>query len=350
MQQRATRAPNISELFMPPRSDVGSLPIDPCQGDFINSADALTPGTLSWLCVQTGVPLFAVGSVDEPSARQIGTFLGGNPQLSPEEADTTTLGLVWTPNAHVSLTLDWWDIEINGAISRPLEQDVIGGCYSIERNPERRLNDMCALIERNVLTGSIGAGLNNERGAILPLSNQGLIQKTGIDLGVRFQHGLPGVLGRMQYALDLSKVTRDDFQAMPLSIVRDCLGYYSTSCTPSHDLRSNLRAIWNVGDVSLTVVWRYFSAVDVEPLADAADGPYFAPYRHIPGYSYFDLSASYNAPWNARISISVNNLFDKYPPVVGADIGNAHGNEGNTFPQWYDPLGRYVSLGMSFRF
>jgi len=350
MQQRATRAPNISELFMPPRSDVGSLPIDPCQGDFINSVDALTPGTLSWLCVQTGVPLFAVGSVDEPSARQIGTFLGGNPQLSPEEADTTTLGVVWTPGDQLSLTLDWWNIEINGAISRPLEQDVIGGCYSIERNPNRMPNDMCALIERNSLTGGIGAGLAGERGAILPLSNQGFIQKTGIDFGVRVQHALPGALGRMQYALDVSKVTRDDFQAVPMSIVRDCLGYYSTSCIPSHELRSNLRAIWNVGDVAVTVVWRYFSAVDVEPLADAANGPYFAPYRHVPSYSYFDLSAGYNAPWNARISLSVNNLLDKHPPVVGADIGNAHGNEGNTFPQWYDALGRYVSLGVSFRF
>jgi len=210
---------------------------------------------------------------------------------------------------------------------------------------------MCALIERNPFTGSIGSDpISGARGAILPLSNQGLIQKTGIDLGVRLGHALPGALGRMQYALDLSKVTRDVFQATPISIVRDCLGYYSTSCTPSHDLRWNLRTIWNVQDVAVTLVWRYFSAVDVEPSADAANGPYFAPYRHIAAYSYFDLSVSYNAPWNARITLSANNLFNKKPPVVGSDIGNAHGNEGNTFPQWYDPLGRYVSLGVSFRF
>jgi len=80
--------------------------------------------------------------------------------------------------------------------------------------------------------------------------------QTGLDLGVRLAHDLPGALGGMQYALDLSKVTRDAFQAAPISIVRDCRGYYSTGCTP------------------------------------------------IPSCSYFDLGVSYNAPWNGKVSMS----------------------------------------------
>jgi len=350
MRQRATRAPNVGELFAPGRLGVDNLTVDPCQGNFINAADAGNQGTLSWLCAQTGVPASAIGNLPRPSAGQVTVWLEGNPALSPEKADTTTLGLVWTPSDHLSVTLDWWDIEINDAISTPLVQDIIGGCYGTVLNPGRDPNhEMCQLIDRNTLTGSIGGGGTGARGAILPLSNQGFVQKTGIDLGVRLAHDLPGTLGGMQYALDLSKVTRDDFQAAPISIVRDCLGYYSTSCTPSHELRSNLRAIWNVQDVSVTLAWRYFSAIDIEPLAEA-DGPYFAPYRHIPSYSYFDLGVSYNTPWNGKLSLSVNNVFDKTPPVVGNEIGSSYENAGNTFPQWYDALGRYFSFGVSFRF
>jgi len=347
MRQRATRAPNVRELFMPARNDVASLISDPCQQSFINLADADTPGTLSWLCAQTGVPRAAIGSVDAPSAGQIGIFLEGNPRLSPEKADTTTFGVVFTPLDNLSITLDWWDIEINDAISTPFAEDVVRGCYGTELNPGLLPNASCALIERNLSTGNISGG--GARGVILPLSNQGVLHKTGIDLGLRFGHRLPGRLGQLQYALDLSKVTRDEFQAAPNSLVRDCLGYYSTSCLPNHELRSNLRTIWSVRDVSVTLAWRYFSAIDIEPLAESTRR-FFEPFRHIPSYSYFDLSANYHAPWNGAISLSINNLFDKTPPIVGGSVANLLENSGNTFPQWYDALGRYFNISVSFRF
>jgi len=347
MRQRATRAPNVRELFMPPRPDVASLGADPCQGNNINANDASTPGTLSWLCVQTGVPVSAVGTVDGLSAGQVRVFREGNLRLSPEKADTTTLGVVFAPTDDLSITLDGWNIEINDAISSPFAEDVVGGCYGRELNSGLTPNASCALIERHVLTGN----LNDEgaRGVILPMSNQGVIHKTGIDLGLRWRHGLPGALGQMQYALDLSKVTRDEFQATPSAVNRDCLGYYSTSCLPSHKLRSNLRAIWSVQDISLTLAWRYFSALDVEPLAES-NGAFFAAFRHIPAYSYFDLSMNYQTRWNAQINLSVNNLTDKKPPVVGGNIANMLENSGNTFPQWYDALGRYFNFGVRFRF
>jgi len=59
---------------------------------------------------------------------------------------------------------------------------------------------------------------------------------------------------------------------------------------------------------------------------------------------------SYNAPWNATITVSVNNALDKKPPVIGSTIGFINENGGNTFPQWYDSLGRYYNLGISFKF
>jgi len=347
MRQRATRAPNIAELFQPEATILDNMSVDPCARAAINPADARTPGTLSWLCVQTGVPISAVGSLDQPSAGEVNTLRSGNLALTPEKADTTSVGLVWTPSGQMSITLDWWNIEINDAISTPLVQDVVGGCYDVERNPDYLVNDMCRLIERNVQTGTFNG--RESRGIGLLLSNNGFIQKTGIDLAVRFGHGLPGALGRLQYALDLSKVTRDDFQAAPESVLRDCLGYYSTSCSPSHDLRSNLRATWLVSDFTATLAWRYFSALDIEPLAEV-NRPYFPPYRHISAYSYFDLAASWNSPWNIKINASINNILDEKPPLIGGDIGKTAENSGNSYPQWYDALGRYYNIGISFKF
>jgi len=348
MQQRATRAPNIFEMFQPAVTGLNNRAVDPCQEGNIDKALVGNTGTLDWLCVQTGVPVDMVGGVDKPSSGQVNVLNKGNPSLRPEEADTTTIGLVWTPNDHISITLDYWDIEINGTISTPTVNDVLDGCYSSSRNSSFEYNQWCQLASgRHPTTGSYNGA--DSSGIELQRSNSGFIHKTGFDLGVRFAHTLPGIWGRMQYAWDLSKVTRDDFQSNPMSILRDCLGYYSTSCTPSHEVRSNLRATWNVQDVSVMLAWRYFSDIDVEPLAES-NRRFFEPFRHIGSYSYFDLGVSYNAPWNARLSLSVNNVLDRKPPMVGNNIAATRYNSGNSFPQWYDNIGRYVNLGVTFKF
>ena len=36
--------------------------------------------------------------------------------------------------------------------------------------------------------------------------------------------------------------------------------------------------------------------------------------NHIGATTYHDVSGYWNAPWNAKITIGINNLFDKDPP------------------------------------
>ena len=53
---------------------------------------------------------------------------------------------------------------------------------------------------------------------------------------------------------------------------------------------------------------------------------------------------------NIRATLSIANLFSEEPPVVGSGIGPTASNNGNTFPQTYDALGRYYTLGLNLRF
>lgn len=344
MFQRATRAPNIGELFAPQVTGLDNMAVDPCAGSAINVAQANTPGTLSNLCRETGVPVAFIGNLDQPSAAQVNVLTGGNPLLKPELADTQTLGLVWTPTGNLAITFDYWKIELEDAVSSQSVADVVDGCYNPALNPGLTFNANCALIGRSPANGTFNG--SDAPGIGLLISNLGRIKKDGFDLGVRYGHELPGSLGRLNYALDITKVTSDDFEATPTSGVRDCLGYYSTSCTPSHDLKSLLRTTWNYDALSVSLAWRYNSSLEVEP----GTGPWFEPFESIPSYSYFDLGVGYDAPFNARITLAVNNLTDKKPPIVGSDIGSTTQNSGNTFPQWYDTVGRYYSLGVTFNF
>lgn len=71
-------------------------------------------------------------------------FSGGNPSVRPEEADTTTAGFVITPNGapNLSLSFDWYNIEMDGAIGQLGDQAVINRC-------EEGALELCALLTRN---------------------------------------------------------------------------------------------------------------------------------------------------------------------------------------------------------
>jgi outer membrane receptor protein involved in Fe transport len=50
------------------------------------------------------------------------------------------------------------------------------------------------------------------------------------------------------------------------------------------------------------------------------------------------------------LSLTVDNLFDKKPPLVGSGVGGTAFNSGNTFPTTYDVVGRYFTFGTRLRF
>ncbi len=65
--------------------------------------------------------------------RQVTTISGGNPNLSPEEASTTTAGFVYTPSyellSGLQLSVDWFDVQIEGAVSQLGAQRITDECF-----------------------------------------------------------------------------------------------------------------------------------------------------------------------------------------------------------------------------
>jgi outer membrane receptor protein involved in Fe transport len=59
----------------------------------------------------------------------------------------------------------------------------------------------------------------------------------------------------------------------------------------------------------------------------------------LPAEDYFDLAANWAVTEKASVTLGVNNVLDDNPSI-SATVGTT-GN-GNTFPQTYDALGRYV--------
>jgi iron complex outermembrane receptor protein len=59
-----------------------------------------------------------------------------------------------------------------------------------------------------------------------------------------------------------------------------------------------------------------------------------APQNSIPSRTYVDLQGTWDAPWNARISAGVNNVFDRDPPI-------SYSTANNSFDPQYPVPGRF---------
>jgi len=112
--QEAVRAPNVSELFLGQSNGFPSAS-DPCasNGFIAGTTDAA-------LCQATGVAAADVGVFVQANSQIQGNF-GGNPNLKEETSNTFTVGAVIQPMDGLDITVDYYNIEIEDAIS------VLGG-------------------------------------------------------------------------------------------------------------------------------------------------------------------------------------------------------------------------------
>ena len=124
--------------------------------------------------------------------------------------------------------------------------------------------------------------------------------------------------------------------------------------TPTPKWRHKARVNWSSPyNLDLALTWRYFHSVkndvlDSNPLL--AGGLDTQRDASLSSRSYIDLNAMYHFNKKLGLTVGVNNLFDKDPPLgSSSSIGGSFGN-GNTYPQIYDAYGRYVYVNLTDRF
>jgi outer membrane receptor protein involved in Fe transport len=209
---------------------------------------------------------------------------------------------------------------------------------------------VCALIGRNTINGTFN-GVES-KGIRTALSNLGTQNTSGIDVNVAYglnagTFGVDARFGSIYLSGGFNQVQSYKFRPTPTSIERNCLGYYSVACGgPNYKRKFNQRTTWTIGAWSVGYNWRYVSAVIEEP-----GGTDFLPaFARIEAYHYVDMSAVWNVSKMIRLNVSVNNIANKQAPIVGGSIGTTTTNSGNTFPQYYDAVGRYVTFGATLKF
>ncbi len=335
--QRAVRSANIVELFTAQGFNLFDMTGDPCGTDDPN------PNATAAECIATGVPAAFFDGVNDAAERngldspagQYQFLQGGNLNLAPEESDTISFGIILTPRfaPGLNMSIDWFNIKIDKTISTFGAENTLDACYD---NGDAAA---CSRIMRNPGNGSLWINVGN---VVDTNINIGSLEAEGIDVNIGYSGLEIGRFGSMNFSLVGTYFDKLITEPGPGISPYDCVGFFSSVCgTPTNEWRHMARATWvTPWDVDVSLGWRYYSSV--EGLVPAANID-----RNIPAESYYDLSASWAVTEKANVVLGINNVLDDNPTLSSA-VGTT-GN-GNTYPQTYDALGRYVFLRATVNF
>ena len=333
--QQAVRAPNIAELFQGSASGFPGA-TDPCSvGGFEAGVTDVA------LCEATGVPVGQVGVFEQPNTQIEGLF-GGTATLEEETSDTITLGVVLQPTDRLSITLDYFDITIEDAIS------VIGGgvnnALDICFNQLQDINSQfCQAVDRSPVGPiNIVTALNE---------NISEIETSGIDLGVSYSTDLGFGIGGEGSTLSVTTQatfldTYDVTPAAGFALVNECAGSFGTTCgVPRSEIIVNTRVSWNSGAWGFSGLVRYLSSTDDDTIANGGVDPSTLVVPEIDDEFYLDLSASYRASDQWAFNFGVKNALDTEPTQLGDQQQQA-----NTFPEVFDLLGPRFFFSADYKF
>lgn len=270
------------------------------------------------------------GTVSSPAGQYQGLF-GGNPNVGPESADTVTYGFVFQPRflENFNLSVDYFKIETTNLIGILGAASTVAACYNATPDPAA-----CARISRNPSNGSLWLGSGQVQDLNLNLA--GTLETSGFDISSAYAFDI-GAAGSMNLSLIATKLK---------SYNSGCEGLYGAGIcgTPNPVWRGRFRATWETPwDLDLHATVRYFDSVDYAGTTVAT-----APDFSLESQTYLDLAGNYDLYENTRFRFGVNNVLDREPPMsrfTGAGFGN-----GNTFPQVYDSLGRWIFMGVQVDF
>lgn len=286
------------------------------------SRDIRAP-SLSELFSGSTTSIFSVLDPELGSTYSVQSLSSGNAGLEPEEADTTTIGLVVNPHPNLMLSLDYYNIDIEGAIITLQAAAIVDRCYRIQ--PQ-----LCGLITRN------------DEGEISQVNtspqNLQTMKLRGADFEALYRQ--PIGAGDLTFRALVSYV--DTLQLDDGEVVTELAGSVEQPTIASvggmPHWNGTLRASYATGPLTFGAGIRHVGGGKINHTFTEKDRNVLKASSR----TYYDLNGAYDLTGNLSLFATVRNVFDKDPPITSGGFA--------TVRSLYDVIGRTYTVGMRFDF
>jgi outer membrane receptor protein involved in Fe transport len=255
---------------------------------------------------------------------------------------------------NLRISIDYYDIQIDGAIAAPTHNTIYQQCLDAQYNPligsapgtytgEELAagNPYCDLINREYLNDGVN-DYGADRNFKAVYFNMGAIYSRGFDVQLDWNSdfsdiGLDAIPGRLGVNVLYSKLDKYAVSPYPGA---ETVDYTGTVTNSSFDYRTLTTLTYGNGGFSAGLRWMHLPGLDPAP-GSASD------IQGVNSHDEFDLFARYMLRDNVELRGGINNLFYAKPETVGArDNDNALGS----FINSHDIIGRrfYVAAKVWF--
>ena len=264
-------------------------------------------------------------------------IIGGNPNVKPEKADTYTAGIVVQPTfaSGLSVSVDWYSINIKDAIGMLGAQAIVTDCYEGD-------SALCALITRDPVTNVI-IGM---RDVYLNLNAEKVV---GTDLEADYYTPLSADRS-LNFRLLGGYLDEESISDFGVPFLMSEAGTVGNMELPRVQLNAGLQ--YNQGQFSAYLNERFISSGKREWNDDEPGlGGVTINTDHVASVFYTDLNFAYDlntGSGNLQLFVNISNLLDRPPP----NAPNFTGFTGSvqTNKSLYDILGRRFVAGIKFKF
>ncbi len=254
---------------------------------------------------------------DIAGSRQSPTFFTvGNTELDPERTKSYNVGVVVSPWADTSLSLDWYRIELDNLIGT---------------------NNTTTIVQRNDPADVI----RDSRGKLVAVYNRyqnlSALTTSGLDaeLSQRWRTGAGDIALTSAYTHVLE-------YRRPQTVDGPLVDYAGSNLGPSLP-RNKLtsRFGWSIGDFETALTWYRTGGYDQKASVAAT-----AVQSRVDAFDQFDLYAGWSGIEGLTLYAKVDNVLDETPPHDASFPGIRAPYD---FSQ-YDLRGRYFQVGFDYRF
>ncbi|MDO9094748.1 MAG: TonB-dependent receptor [Rubrivivax sp.] len=262
------------------------------------------------------------------------TLFGGRPELGPEESKMANVGVVWQPTPGFSASLDWWDIQREGAITS-FTLATLRNNYKLF--PEAFIRETGTNRLLTIDTRWLNAGDTVTKGLELSLRGNTAIA------GARVSAGLDG-----SYLLEKKSriATSPDFGPSEV-------GVFTRSSDLGIRWKHTAFVTYGRGDWNATLRQQYSGKYAGYVPPGMANGNFVASATQwdpiVKAYTLYHANVSYTGIKNLTLTAGIKNLFDKAPPYANSYDTNT-GSGSSWEPRVADPRGRSFQLGLDYTF
>ncbi|MCD7100065.1 TonB-dependent receptor [Stenotrophomonas sp. MMGLT7] len=281
------RAPTLTDLYGTTATSNLAISADASLNPAYPGGDEVAAQALAEYQARTGDTSYQPYPVNPTSTSgQYQFLLGSNPNLDAEESKSWGLGVVWNPIDSLSLALDYFDVKLDNVITT-LPDGVIIRNYPelVTRGPDIIAPDGTVLPGeiRNIVATTVNADTRRIRG-----------------LEFEADYTVDTDYGRFLSQLSWSHRLEDSLVPAGLEEL-ERKGEFGRP-----EDRGALTVGWGKSDFDISATANYIGSS-----GDSSDRD-----NYFPSWTTVDLQLQYKAPWNAKITLGVRNIGNRFPPIV----------------------------------